>query len=112
VGCPSTTRPSSAGIEAHEAAIKRYHEEHGTAINMRQVKYLNNLGEQDHRAIKQVTRPMLGLRSFEAAQSTRVGIERMHMLTKRPLVVAERDEGRTAAEQFFSLAASSLPWQG
>ena len=30
------------GSEANEAAIKRYNEEHGTAIIIRQVKYLNN----------------------------------------------------------------------
>jgi len=35
--------------------------EYGTAIVIRQVKYLNNLIEQDHRGVKRVTRPMLGL---------------------------------------------------
>jgi putative transposase len=93
------------GSAAHEATIKRYTEEHGTHIIIRQVKYLNNIVEQDHRAVKRVTRPMLGFKSFEAAQSTLVGIELMHMLKKRQLVVEERDEGLTAAEQFFSLAA-------
>jgi putative transposase len=93
------------GSDANEAAIKRYNEAHGTAIEIRQIKYLNNLVEQDHRAIKRVTRPMLGFKSFAAAQSTLVGIELMHMLKKRQLAVAERDEGFTAAEQFFSLAA-------
>jgi len=29
----------------------------------------------------------------------------MHMIKKRQLVVEEGDEGRTAAEQFYSLAA-------
>jgi transposase-like protein len=36
---------SSHGSEANEAAIKRYNEEHGTAIEIRQLKYLNNLTE-------------------------------------------------------------------
>jgi transposase-like protein len=36
--------------------------------------------EQDHRAIKRVTRPMLGFKSFDAAQDTLVGIELMHMI--------------------------------
>src|SRR5262245_42828211 len=71
------------GSEANEAAIKRDNEEHGTHIIIRQVKYLNNIVEQDHRAVKRVTRPMLGFKSFEAAQSTLVGIELMHMLKKR-----------------------------
>src|SRR5215831_18725061 len=56
------------GSDANEAAIKSYNEAHGTAIAIRQVKYLNNIVEQDHRAIKRVTRPMLGFKSFAAAQ--------------------------------------------
>jgi putative transposase len=45
------------GSEANEAAIKRYHEEHGTHLIIRQVKYVNNMVEQDHRGVKRVTRP-------------------------------------------------------
>src|SRR5262249_5991934 len=37
------------GSAANEAAIKSYNTEHGTAIIIRQVKYLNNVVEQDHR---------------------------------------------------------------
>jgi putative transposase len=77
----------------------------GTNIIIRQVKYLNNMVEQDHRGVKRVTRPMLGFKSFDAAQDTLVGIELMHMLKKRQLVVEEGDEGLTAAELFYSLVA-------
>src|SRR5262250_3010642 len=90
---------------ANEATIKSYNAEHGTAIIIRQVKYLNNIVEQDHRGVKRVTRPMLGFKSFTAAQDTLVGIELMHMIKKRQLVVEEGDEGLTAAELFYSLAA-------
>jgi putative transposase len=93
------------GSEANEAAIKRYNEEHGTAIEIRQVKYLNNMVEQDHRAIKRVTRPMLGFKAFEAAQATLAGIELMHMLNKGQLVRGEGAEGLTPVEQFYALAA-------
>jgi putative transposase len=93
------------GSDANEAAIKRYNEEHGTSMSIRQVKYLNNIVEQDHRGVKRITRPMLGFKAFDAAQSTLVGIELMHMIKKRQLVVAEGDEGRTAAKLFYSLAA-------
>jgi putative transposase len=92
------------GSDANEAAIKRYNQEHGTAIEIRQVKYLNNIVEQDHRAVKRITRPMLGFKSFEAAYDTLVGIELIHMIKKRQLVVEEGDEGLTAAEQFYALA--------
>ena len=93
------------GSEANKAAIKRYNEEHGTHIIIRQVKYLNNVVEQDHRAVKRVTRPMLGFKSFGAAQMTLAGIELMHMLKKQQLLVEAGAKGLTAAEQFFSLAA-------
>ena len=98
--------------DANEAAIKRYHEAHGTAIVIRQVQYLHNVVEQDHRGVKRVTRPMLGFQSFEAAQDTLVGIELMPMLKKRQRRVEAGDEGRTAAALFYSLAASSLHRQG
>ena len=58
------------GSDANEAAIKRYNAEHGTYIAIRQVKYLNNIVEQDHRAVKRITRPMLGFKAFDAAQCT------------------------------------------
>jgi hypothetical protein len=47
---------------------------------------------------------MVGFKSFGAAQSTLAGIELMPMLKKRQLVGEEGDEGRTAAELFYSLA--------
>src|SRR4029078_9292375 len=58
------------GSDANAAAIKRYNEEQGTTIIIRQMKYLNNVVEQDHRGVKRITRPMLGFKSFAAAQDT------------------------------------------
>ena len=60
--------------------------------------------EQDHRAVKRVTRPMLGFKAFDAAQSTLTGIELMHMLRKGQLE-GGREAGRSTAEQFYALAA-------
>jgi putative transposase len=93
------------GSEANEEAIKRYNEEHGTAIEIRQIKYLNNMVEQDHRGVKRITRPMLGFKSFAAAQAILVGIELMHMLKKSQMVVEDAVEGLTPAEQFYALGA-------
>jgi putative transposase len=92
------------GSAANEAAIKRDNEEYGTAIDIRQITYLHNIVEQDHRGVKRITRPMLGFKSFDAAQSTLVGIELMHMLRKRQLDDGV-EQGLTAAEQFYALAA-------
>src|SRR5882724_7838083 len=93
------------GSAANEAAIKSYNEAHGTAIAIRKIKYLNNMVEQDHRAVQRVTRPMLGFKSFDAAQGTLTGIELMHMIKKKQMMIEAGDEGRTAAELFYSLAA-------
>ena len=49
---------------ANKAAINQIIENKEISIEVRQVKYLNNIVEQDHRAIKRVTRPMLGFKSF------------------------------------------------
>src|SRR6266704_4435583 len=93
------------GSAANKAAIESYNEAHDTAIEIRQIKYLNNIVEQDHRGVKRITRPMLGFKSVHAARRTLVGIELMHMIKKRQLVVEEGNEGLTAAELFYSLAA-------
>ena len=51
-------------------------------VNLRQIKYLNNIIEQDHRSIKRIVRPMLGFQSFHTAIKTLKGIEIMHMIKK------------------------------
>jgi transposase, IS6 family len=52
------------------------------AVELRQVKYLNNLIEQDHRFIKRRVKPGLGFFSFETAWRTLQGYEVMHMVKK------------------------------
>ena len=49
---------------------------------LRQVKYLNNVVEQDHRTIKRIVKPMMGFKSFNSARRTLGGIEAMNMITK------------------------------
>lgn len=48
---------------------------------VRQIKYLNTIVEQDHRAIKKIINPMKGFKSFATAKATLAGIELHHMLT-------------------------------
>ena len=52
-------------------------------IQVRKVKYLNNVIEQDHRFIKKRVRSMLGLKSFHTATYILSGIEVMHMIKKK-----------------------------
>ena len=50
--------------------------------DIRQVKYLNNLVEQDHRGVKKITNAALGYKSFYTAWRTIRGIETMRMIYK------------------------------
>ena len=52
---------------ANKAAIDALNAGRDRTILVRQVKYLNNIVEQDHRAIKRMTRPMLNFKSFRSA---------------------------------------------
>lgn len=52
-------------------------------IEILQVKYLNNIIEQDHRSIKKITRPIQTFKSFNSAAATLAGIETAHMIRKR-----------------------------
>ncbi|KHA54068.1 Mobile element protein [Sulfitobacter geojensis] len=70
-------------------------------IEVVQVKYLNNLIEQDHRFIKKIIRPMLGFKSFDAAQATLAGIETAHMIRKGQIGDARHSPFQT----FAALAA-------
>ena len=71
---------------------------------MRPCKYLNNVSQQYHRVITPRTRPMLGFKSFWAAQGTLAGMEVMHMIRKGQLQ-RDGDEKQTLAEQCYALAA-------
>jgi putative transposase len=62
------------GSEANAAAIRSCNAEHGIEIIIRQVKYLNNRVEQDHRAVKRVMRPILGFKSFECDQNPWIAV--------------------------------------
>ena len=88
---------------ANTAAIVSMQADSGLPIAMRQSKYLNHLIEQDHRAVKRITRPMLGFKSFRCARILICGIETMHMIRKGQLRDV-KDPASSAANPFYSLA--------
>ena len=51
-------------------------------VELRQVNYLNNLIEQDHRFIKRLVKPGMGFFSVETAGRTLQGYEVMNMIRK------------------------------
>ncbi|EIF32984.1 LOW QUALITY PROTEIN: transposase [Burkholderia sp. Ch1-1] len=100
-GTPETVTMDKSG--ANLVALQAINAERETPIKVRQVKYLNNIVEQDHRAIKRRTRPMMGFKDFRCARIILSGIETMHMIRKGRM----KSSGvtRTAADQFYSLVA-------
>ena len=98
-GTPAKVTIDKSG--ANTAALEHHNADRNAGIEIRKVKYLNNIVEQDHRAIKRLTRPMLGFKSFRSAAATLAGIELMHMIRKGQL----RTVGKLCpAQQFYSLA--------
>ncbi|WP_087739324.1 IS6 family transposase [Paraburkholderia piptadeniae] len=99
-GEPETVTIDKSG--ANLAALEAINAERETPIKIRQTKYLNNIVEQDHRAIKRRTRPMLGFKNFRCARILLGGIEVAHMIAKGQM----KDNGArlTHAEQFY------FPW--
>jgi putative transposase len=93
---------NKAGLEAINLQLEILLMWIGQFFEIRQIKYLNNVIEQDHRAIKRVVNPMMGFNAFHSAEATLAGIELYHMLRK--------GQHRHAAnlpvfEQFYALAA-------
>jgi transposase-like protein len=77
---------------AYPIAIQELKEEKQMpeGIQLRQVKYLNNIVEQDHRFIKKRIRPMLGLKSLRTAKRIIAEIEAMHMIKKGQTLQREK----------------------
>jgi len=73
-----------------------------------QVKYLNNIVEKDHRAVKRVTKPMLNFKSFQSAKCVLAGIELMHMIRKGQFMMQSCSE-MSFADQFYALAGQISP---
>jgi len=71
-------------------------------IQVRQIKYLNNIVEQDHRSIKRIIKPIMGFKAFDSAKATLAGIELHHMLRKGQ---HKQAANMTLYEQFYALAA-------
>ncbi|CAM3144364.1 Uncharacterised protein [Janthinobacterium lividum] len=66
----------------NKATIDAVNAGRNVPILVRQVKYLNNIVERDHRAINRVTKTMINFKSFRSAGSVIAGIELMHMIRK------------------------------
>ncbi|WP_087740496.1 IS6 family transposase, partial [Paraburkholderia piptadeniae] len=100
-GEPETVTIDKSG--SNLAALQAINARREVPIRVRQKKYLNNIVEQDHRAIKRRTRPMMGFKNFRCARIILGGIETMYMIRKAQM----NDGGRALSpvQQFYSLFA-------
>ena len=105
-GTPEKVTMDKSG--ANKSAIDQIIEDKEIPVIVRQVKYLNNIVEQDHRAVKRITKPMLGFKSFHAAKNVLAGIELMHMIRKGRLNI-EGVKEMSFADQFYALAGQIRP---
>jgi putative transposase len=87
----------------NKAAIDEINDVMDVLMLIRQVKYLNNIVEQDHHTVKRITKPMLGFKSFHAAKSILDGIELMHMIRKGQRMFGGTEE-MSFSNQFYTLA--------
>jgi transposase-like protein len=108
-----TTTPRVITVDKHAAyplALEALQQD-GTlpvGCTLRQCKYLNNIIEQDHRAIKRRVNPGMGFGSVSTAQRTIQGYEAMHMVGKGQLHgIAKGDvlAQNRVIDQLFGLAA-------
>jgi IS6 family transposase len=75
---------------------------------LRQIKYLNNIIEQDHRRIRRLTRPGFGFGSFRTARRTVAGFEAMAMIRKGQVTGIKGADMKAQAEfvsNLFQMAA-------
>ena len=75
---------------------------------LRPVKYLNNMVEQDHRFIKRLVNPGMGFASFNTARRTLRGYEAMNMIRKGQLQGVAKGDVMAQVEfvcQIFGVAA-------
>ena len=96
-------RPRKVNLDGNAAThralrLLRQEDPEWRSVVVRSRRYLNNIVEQDHRAIKRRCAPMLALKSFATAAVTLAGIELAHRIRKRQFSF-----GRDAPRRFCSL---------
>jgi putative transposase len=101
-------KPSSVTVDksgSNKAALNAINEPlaKDQEIEIRQVKYLNNIIEQDHRFIKKRTKPTLGFKNFYSAAATISGIENIRMIQKGQM--SDHDKTLSTYQNFCVLMA-------
>jgi transposase-like protein len=96
-------RPRKVNLDGNAAShralrLLRQENPEWRSVVVRSSRYLNNIVEQDHRAIKRRCAPMLALKTFRTAAVTLAGVELAHRIRKRQFSF-----GRGGPRRFSSL---------
>jgi transposase-like protein len=88
--------PQRVPLDGHwpsHRALRLLRREHPVwrRVHVRTCRYLNNIVEQDHRAIKRRGAPMLGFKSVKTAAVTIAGIKLAHRIQKRQFLCQPTD---------------------
>ena len=86
--------PNKAAIDEINAGI-------AVLIAVRQVRYLSNIVEQNHRATKRIIRPTLGFKSFRSGGNVLAGVELIHIIRKRQFAI-DSAAVMSFSDQFYS----------
>src|SRR6266568_2646546 len=97
LAAPHTTTPRVINVDKNAAYPKAFKERKDEGAlpdssELRQVKYLNNIVEQDHRFIKRLVKLGMGFFSLETAWRTLQGYEAMNMLRKGQICGIEKGD--------------------
>ena len=106
--CKENGRPGKVTVDksgSNKAALDHFNKDipEENKIETRQIKYLNNIVEQDHRFIKKRTRPTLGFKNFQSAKATISGIENIRMIQKGQII--GQNPSQSAFRNFVALMA-------
>ncbi len=110
LGACHTTAPRVINVDKNPAYPRALDELKAEGIlpqscQLRPVKYLNNVIEQDHRFIKRRVKPGLGFYSFQTAWRTLQGYETMHMIRKGQVQASGILDQVKFVNSLFGLAA-------
>ena len=110
---PHSSRPRVITVNrnaSYPSAINELKEEDTLSkdCELRRIKYLNNIVEQDHRFIKGLVKPGLGFDSFNTARRTIKGYEIMNMIRKGQVEGVKKGDVKGQVEfiaNMFQIAA-------
>ena len=107
-----TRKPTKITLDAYAASHRAVREmkeagELSKRVRVRSSQYLNNLIEQDHRRVKQRTRPMLGFKRFDNAAVTISGIELAEKIKKGQFKTGKFGSCKPSMSELWSAALAA-----